>query len=236
MPHRRRGLLGRECVTRIIIADDHPLFCEALEVALMRVSPDAEVSRTVSLGDTMEKMTQQQPDVVFLDLLMPDSHGFGGLIRLRQQWPSVPVFMVSASEQPSVIARARHFGAAGFIPKSAGLSELKAALAAALHGEESWPEGLETQEQETAALNGEGDMVRRLASLTPAQMRVLSGLTDGLLNKQIAYEMNISEATVKAHVTAVFRKLNVINRTQAVIAAKVLEVDPPSIEEQATRN
>lgn len=216
----------------VIIADDHPLFCEALEMAVQRVRPDARIVRTTTLKETLEAIASQHPSTVFLDLMMPDSRGFAGLLSIRQLRPELPVVVVSASDDPSVTARARAFGAHGFIPKSAPLATIREAMGAAMAGKPIWPDG---SGAEGAPLNGNSEAVQRLATLTPAQMRVLMGLSEGLLNKQIAYEMNISEATVKAHVTAVFRKLHVVNRTQAVLAAKALDIIQPEIDLSGAR-
>lgn len=213
----------------IVIADDHPLFCEALELAVGRLLPDASITRVGTVKEAVAAVDAHRPTLVLLDLMMPDSRGFVGLISLRQHAGDTPVVLVSASEDPAVIARARAFGAASFIPKSASFDTIGAAIKAVLGGQQWWPEG-HTLAHDTMVLNGDSDAVSRLSSLTPAQMRVLVGLTEGLLNKQIAYDMSISEATVKAHVTAVFRKLNVINRTQAVIAARALQVQAPQME------
>jgi DNA-binding NarL/FixJ family response regulator len=214
----------------ILIADDHPLFCEAMELAVTRLLPDASIARVGSVKQAVTAIDTRRPSLVLLDLMMPDSRGFVGLISVRQHAQDTPVVVVSASEEPSVIARARAFGAAAFIPKSASFDEIGQALQAVLSGQQWWPEG-HTLAHDTMVLNGDGEAVNRLSTLTPAQMRVLVGLTEGLLNKQIAYDMNISEATVKAHVTAVFRKLNVINRTQAVIAARALAVQGQQMDE-----
>jgi DNA-binding NarL/FixJ family response regulator len=224
VPVCTRPVWGRLSVTEtILIADDHPLFCEALEVTIQRIRPKAQILRAGSLKAARAVVSERHPSLVLLDLMMPDSRGFVGLVTLRQEHQDIPVVVVSASDEEGVVARSRAFGARGFIPKSASLGTMQAAIANVLAGDEWWPEG-STIIHDAHVLNGDTDVVHRLSLLTPAQMRVLVGLTEGLLNKQIAYDMNISEATVKAHVTAVFRKLNVINRTQAVIAARALQM------------
>lgn len=207
---------------RILLADDHPLFRAALLEAIRRLSPDIEVEEAASLAAARAALERQPASLVCLDLQMSDSSGFIGLTELRRDFPATPVVVVSASESHGVAQRAIEFGASGFIPKTATLDTICAALTAIREGEIWIPEG------EAARASPESvDHAARLATLTPAQLRVLQGLAAGRLNKQIAYEMDISVATVKAHVTAIFRKLGVINRTQAVLVAQSLFVEPP---------
>ncbi|GAB3354124.1 MULTISPECIES: response regulator [Chromohalobacter] len=214
---------------KFIVADDHPLFRAALNQALRQVAPQAEIVE----ADTMEAtsdMVMRHPDadLILLDLHMPGAHGFSGLIQLRGQSPEVPVVVISGSEEPPVVRRAIDYGASGFIPKSSSLDVIAEAIRQVLEGEVWLPE-------EMADVLGESNedearFAEAIASLTPQQFRVLNMLNEGLLNKQIAYELNVSEATIKAHVTAILRKLGVHSRTQAVIAAQKLEVEPPKVE------
>ena len=159
-------------------------------------------------------------DLILLDLSMPGVRGFSGLMYLRAQYPSLPVVVVSANDDPTVIRRCMEFGASGFIPKTLGIDSLRQAVIRVLQGEVWTPPDVDLTRQsdaETAA------MIARLATLTPQQVRVLMMLSGGLLNKQIAYELGVSEATVKAHVSAILQKLGVESRTQAVIAAGKIE-------------
>ncbi|MCK0713717.1 response regulator [Chromohalobacter sarecensis] len=214
---------------KFIVADDHPLFRAALNQALRQVAPQAEIVE----ADTMEATTDMvmrhpDADLILLDLHMPGAHGFSGLIQLRGQSPEVPVVVISGSEEPPVVRRAIDYGASGFIPKSSSLDVIAEAIRQVLEGEVWLPE-------EMAKVLGESNedearFAEAIASLTPQQFRVLNMLNEGLLNKQIAYELNVSEATIKAHVTAILRKLGVHSRTQAVIAAQKLEVEPPKVE------
>lgn len=203
---------------RIIIADDHPLFRTALIHAVGKVWPDAEVVEASSAGEARQALEAGPAEALLLDLHMEDSHGLSVLMDMRQDFPALPVAIVSASEEPRVYAAASQLGAAAFIPKSSGLEEMREALSAVREGDSWFPE--------TEA--GDDDDLARIASLTPAQRRILSAIRQGLLNKQIAYEQSISEATVKAHITAIFRKLGVNNRTQAVLLAAKLDVDQPA--------
>jgi len=205
--------------TRIVIADDHPLFRTALRHAVSKVWPLAEIVEAGSAADA-RAMLADGAEALLLDLHMEDSHGLGVLMDLRQDFPALPIVIVSASESPRVYAAAGQLGAAAFIPKSASLDAMREALLAVREGDNWFP-------QTDAA---EDDDLDRMASLTPAQRRILGHMHGGLLNKQIAYELDISEATVKAHITAIFRKLGVISRTQAVLVAAKLDVDQPIVD------
>lgn len=204
----------------IVIADDHPLMRSALRQAIGRVTPELPIEEAQNLQSARALLRSGGASLVMLDIHMDDSDGFAGLIALRQDFPAIPIIVVSASDDDWVISRAAQFGASGFIPKSSSMGEICAAFEAVMEGDLAFPEISET----AGASDAEEEAVRQIGTLTPAQLRVLVGLTEGKLNKQIAYEMDISEATVKAHVTAVFRKLEVINRTQAVIKANALIV------------
>ncbi|MEM1150844.1 MAG: response regulator transcription factor [Pseudomonadota bacterium] len=200
----------------VLIVDDHPLFRDALAAALMAAYPDgAEVIHAGSLGDAEAKLDGAGADLVLLDLNMSDTSGFDGLAKLRAILPTTPIYVVSATESGDAYTKAKALGAAGYLPKSLSLEDLSAALATALDGGTWFPEA-----EAGAADVAQAELAGRLASLTPAQRRVLAGLSDGLLNKQIAYEMDISVATVKAHMTAIFRKLGANNRTQALLIYK----------------
>ncbi len=211
---------------KIIIADDHPLFRAALRQAVTQAVPGVEIVEADSLEAVQAAVkSHSDADLVLLDLHMPGTNGFTGLVFLRGQNPGVPVVVVSGSEEASVMKRALDYGASGFIPKSSPLDVIAEAITTVLEGEEWLPE--EIAEGVVDVTAEDQKFAADLASLTPQQFRVLTMLTEGLLNKQIAYELNVSEATIKAHVTAILRKLSVHSRTQAVIAAQRLCVDPP---------
>ncbi|MFL1406126.1 response regulator [Marinobacter sp. M1N3S26] len=209
----------------IIIADDHPLFRAALRQAVSQAVPDAEVAEVESIK-ALQAEVERKPDadLVLLDLNMPGAHGFSGLVFMRGQYPGLPVVVVSGSEDLQVMRRSIDYGASGFIPKSAPLPEITEAIQAVLEGDMWLPEGVAEKLEQMQAEST--DFSDRLASLTPQQFRVLGMLAEGMLNKQIAYDLDVSEATIKAHITAVFRKLGVRNRTQAVIAIQQMELDP----------
>ncbi|AJQ96881.1 response regulator transcription factor [Gynuella sunshinyii] len=206
-----------------LIADDHPLFRDALTTALKRGFPRDRILTSDSITTTKELIeTDGEPDLLLLDLNMPGSDGFFGLIHLRECYASVPIVVISAMEDPLVIQRALAYGASGFIPKSCPAEQIIEAINAVLEGD-CWVPAAIKAELERLPLE-EKDFSDRVATLTDQQFKVLMHLTEGRLNKQIAYDLNISEATVKAHITAIFRKLGVQNRTQAVIAASKLKL------------
>ncbi len=208
--------------TTIVIADDHPLFRGALRQAIGSLMPAARVIEANGIEELNETLAAEKDmDLILLDLTMPGVQGFSGLIALRAQHPELPVVIVSANQEATVIRRAIEFGASGFIPKSMNIDSIGAAIEAVLGGDQWTPPDIDltaAEDKETA------DLVRRVGTLTPQQIRVLMMLSEGLLNKQIAYELGVSEATVKAHVSAILDKLGVDSRTQAVIAAAKIGV------------
>jgi DNA-binding NarL/FixJ family response regulator len=207
---------------RLTIADDHPLFRGALREAVSGLFDRVDIAEAGSFEE-LSKLLERGPelDLILLDLAMPGVRGFSGLMYLRAQYPSVPVVVVSANDDPAVIRRCMDFGASGFIPKTLGIEPIREAIARVLKGGVWTPPDVDLNavtDAETAAL------MARLTALTPQQVRVLMMLSEGLLNKQIAYELGVSEATVKAHVSAILQKLGVESRTQAVIAASKIEI------------
>jgi len=204
----------------IVIADDHPLFRAALRQALGRAVPDAVIQECATLAEARAALQARPTDLLLLDLKMPDCEGFAGLSAVRAAFPTVPVAVVSASEDPATVRRALAFGAAGFIPKSATLEAMTDALTTIMAGDPWSPIDVDMVDGPDPDA-----MEQRIASLTPSQLKILVGLQQGRLNKQIAFDLGVTEATIKAHLTGVFRKLGVQNRTQAVIAAQALAVD-----------
>jgi DNA-binding NarL/FixJ family response regulator len=216
---RERNALGMTD-NHIVIVDDHPLFRDALRQTLAASFKDLRLSEAGSLGELNSVMERDSVDLVLLDLTMPGVQGFSGLMYLRALSPEMPVVIVSANETPAVIRRCLEFGASGFIPKSMPVSRIREAIGAILTGEIWVPEDIRL-DQEAGARSTQ--LVERLSTLTPQQFRVLMMLGEGLLNKQIAFKLSVSEATVKAHVSAILQKLGVESRTQAVIAVKKIE-------------
>jgi DNA-binding NarL/FixJ family response regulator len=204
---------------RIIIVDDHPLFRAALRQTLESGGGGTAMEEAGDLAGLDRALAADRDcDLVLLDLNVPGARGFSGLLLLRAQYPEVPVMIVSAVEDATVIRRAFELGASGYLSKSADLAEIRRAIATVLSGDVFVPEGADL-----GSADAQSGLLKRLASLTPQQVRVLLMLKDGLMNKQIAYALSISEATVKAHVSAILQKLDVDSRTQAVIAAARIE-------------
>ena len=203
--------------THLVIADDHPLFRDALRQAVKSVVASAVVSEAGSFDDLTALLERDSDvDLILLDLTMPGISGFSGLIYLRAQFPAIPVVIVSASDDAGTIRRSLDFGASGFIPKRFGVETLRDAIMKVMEGDVWVPPDTDLSSAD------DPDMARlrdRLVTLTPQQVRVLMMLSEGLLNKQIAYELGVSEATIKAHVSAILQKLGVESRTQAVIMA-----------------
>jgi len=206
---------------RIIIVDDHPLFRGALSQAIDAAFRDAEILEAGSLDELVAGLeSSPDTDLILLDLTMPGVRGLSGLLYLRAQHPEIPVIIVSATDDIGTIRRCMDFGASGFVSKSEPVERIRAAVRTVLDGGIGVPPGLDL----AAAGDVETtDLVARLATLTPQQVRVLMMLGEGLLNKQIAFKLNVSEATIKAHVSAILQKLGVDSRTQAVIAIGKLE-------------
>lgn len=206
---------------RFVIADDHPLFRGALRQATEAIAENLEIVEAATFDEAVAAVAgDANTDLVLLDLSMPGVQGFSGLMYLRAQFPGVPIVVVSATEDAPIIRRSMDFGASGYIPKSVGAEQMRTAIKSVLDGAIWTPPDLDLD----SADDGEGArMADRLSTLTPQQVRVLMMLSRGLLNKQIAHELDVSEATVKAHVSAILQKLGVESRTQAVIAAASIE-------------
>jgi DNA-binding NarL/FixJ family response regulator len=207
-----------------VIADDHPLFRGALKQALAGMG---EGGRILEAGDFEGVKTLISGggdiDLVLLDLTMPGASGLSGLVALRGLDSSLPIIVVSAHDDPSTIRRSLELGASGFISKSASMERIRAAVQTVMDGDVAVPDGIDLGEEGDPEIS---DLIARLQTLTPQQTRVLGMLAEGLLNKQIAYELNVSEATIKAHVSAILQKLAVDSRTQAVIKLSRISSDP----------
>lgn len=209
--------------TTVIVADDHPLVRGALKAALTQTLNDVAILEAGTLMEAIALLrSSPDTDLVLLDLHMPGMNGFGGLFALKAEYPATPVAVISATEDPAIMRHSVDYGAQGFIPKSAAMLTIGDAIRTVLAGDVWLPE----QAENAPGLDEEeADLAAKIAQLTPQQMRVLSMLQEGKLNKQIAYELDVTEATIKAHVSAILRKLNVYSRTQAVIMANKLALD-----------
>jgi DNA-binding NarL/FixJ family response regulator len=198
-----------------IIGDDHPLVQSALGIALARAFEGAVIREAANMDEVLEEIsraTAGMVDIVLLDLSMPGNVGFSGLLLVQSMFPNVPVAIISARDDPQTIRMAIKLGASGYIPKTLSMSSIATAVQDILDGELWMPQGVDLSENPE-----EEDLASLLASLTPQQLRILSGMVEGKLNKQIASELGIAEQTVKVHVSAILRKLKAVSRTQAAI-------------------
>lgn len=208
-----------------VIADDHPLFRGALREAIAGMGDAPSILEAGDFASARAALhANEETDLLLLDLAMPGASGLSGLISLRGTHPSLPIIVISAHDDPVTVRRALDLGASGFISKSASMEEIRNAVRTVLDGGIAAPAALDLGKESDPEISG---LIRRLQTLTPQQTRVLSMLGEGLLNKQIAYELGVSEATVKAHVSAILQKLGVDSRTQAVILLS--KIGPDSI-------
>ncbi len=212
----------------IIIADDHPLFRSALSQAVNASLNSSHIETAHDIA-SLQQAAEQHPlaNLILLDLHMPGAHGFSGLIHLSAHHPEIPVIVVSAHSSNDIIRRAMDHGASGYLPKSSSMQDIKEAINQVLAGHLWLPSDYDPNI--AGSSEDELNIANILSTLTPQQFRVATMLAQGLLNKQIAYELTVTEATVKAHVTEIFRKLGVHSRTQAVLAIGKLDVQPPSM-------
>ena len=212
----------------VLIADDHPLFRDALQRAVLGALPAARVHGADSVHSLLT-LIEQFPDaeLLLLDLHMPGARGYSALAHIRGQFPGLPIVVVSGHEEAQVARRALAHGASAYIPKSTPAEDIVAAIRSVLDGDVWLPPAIVAGHAELRP--DEAEVAARVAALTPQQFRVLTMIAEGLLNKQIAYDLGVSEATIKAHVTAILRKLGVTNRTQAVLMAGKLAIDDDAI-------
>jgi len=217
---------------QILIADDHPLVRGALKQALSSELENVSVLEAGSLYEAIDQIEAHKGDIdlVLLDLHMPGMNGFTGLFTLRASYPDIPVSIVSASQELPVVRRSIEYGASAFVPKSAPVDQIGLAVKTVLDGGMWMPDWAREAMENGPAEDEATGLAEKIGQLTPQQLRVLNMLTEGKLNKQIAYELDVTEATVKAHVSAILRKLSVHSRTQAVIIARELQLQEPAIE------
>jgi DNA-binding NarL/FixJ family response regulator len=210
----------------ILIADDHPLFRSALQQVIAQLYPRAELYEAANVAELQAQAELHRgTGLLLLDLHMPGALGYSALSWFTGQYPNTPVIMISANSHPDTVRRAIDHGAAGFLSKSTDVSVMAGCIEQVMAGKRGLHPGLDAAGK-GASLQSL-DVADALASLTPQQFRVVSMLSEGLLNKQIAYELDVKEATIKAHMTEIFRKLGVHSRTQAVLALGSLAVEPP---------
>ncbi|GAA0852483.1 response regulator transcription factor [Aliiglaciecola litoralis] len=207
-----------------LIADDHPLFREALKAALQSRFEGAQFVESDNLSSTLAAIQSHTGiELVLLDLNMPECEDFNGLIQVRQRFPNLPVMVISASDSPQTVAKAMGYGANAFVSKVAAIDTVVKAIQAVLAGDTWIPS--ELQDQYEGVCQEQKEISAKVAALTPKQFEVLTCLQAGKLNKQIAEEMQVTEATVKAHISVIFKKLSVNTRTQAVLLVEKLHSD-----------
>jgi len=212
---------------KFLVVDDHPLFREALSNSIRQAFEDTQVLESGTIEQTLDVIRSHSDiDIVLLDLNLPGVSGFGGLLTLRTRFPKLPIIVVSGIDDRRIVSEALRYGVVGFIPKSAPTATLKTAILEVIDGGVFLPPDYqEIGGDDGVADGGENDVAKQLACLSPQQSRVLKMLALGKLNKQIAYELDVGETTVKAHVSAILRKLGVHSRTQAVIKARNVEFE-----------
>ncbi|MDZ4348075.1 MAG: response regulator transcription factor [Xanthomonadaceae bacterium] len=213
----------------VLIADDHPLFRQALRQAATEAVPGLLTFQAESLEEALQQLDGNPDiDLVLLDLHMPGNHGLAGLAAIRSQFPAVGVMVVSANDDTAVIRRALDHGAMGYLPKRSDIALLGEAILTVIDGQQWLPPGLRESVARTASREQDISLASGLSRLTAQQFRVLTLVADGLLNKQIADRLGIQERTVKAHLTAIFERLDVRNRTQAGVVLRELAINDPS--------
>lgn len=211
-------------MTRFLVVDDHPLFREALQSAVRLVHADAEIFEATSIEGALDVIAAHKDfDLALLDLSLPGTTGFAGLIAIRAAYPKLPVVVVSGHEEPALVREAISLGIVGYVPKSTSRKELAFAISEVLNGSIYVPKQFMTPAGESAGETDVQQIIKRLRDLTPQQLLVLELIREGPQNKQIAHELKLAETTVKAHVSEILRKLHVYTRTKAVI--EVAKVD-----------
>ncbi|MDV7340237.1 response regulator transcription factor [Terasakiella sp. A23] len=210
---------------RILIADDHPLFRVALKDTLSFLEEEYTTLEASTLSEAQD-LADDDLDLILLDLSMPETSGFSGLVALRSKVPSVPIVIVSANEDIETVRSSAQYGAVGFIPKTTAPEIMAKAIDTILNGGRYWPteDAIKPMAEEDRTRRSEFE--DKLSKLTPSELRVLELMSEGMSNKAIAFELNIKESTVKTHVTALLRKLDVFNRTQAVLTSKEMGFKP----------
>ncbi len=220
-------------VKRFLIVDDHPLYLDALAAVIGATFPKADVECAGNMDDAAQILSSagKQPDLVLLDLCMPGKSGFEGLRQIKGAFPKLPVIMISRARDDATVEHARSAGASGFVHKSADRPEIEAAVEAVMSGQTWFASTLDATGETEGEIGSEERrmMTKRVGSLTPRQFKVLELICDGMLNKQIAYELGVGETTVKAHITAILKKLEVFSRTQAVLVMQQIKLHEASL-------
>ncbi|MER2263739.1 response regulator transcription factor [Methylobacterium oxalidis] len=213
---------------QLLIVDDHPLFRDALASAIRLAYPDAILHEADGIASACAVLAANRGiDLTLLDLSMQGVAGFDGLVTVRTRFPRVPILIVSGHEDPRIMREALQHGAAGYVPKAVDKATLTRAISDVLSGALAIPPELAqaVSAPSQQAGRGKAPLAERVARLTPQQLRVLMMIRQGKLNKQIAHELQVGDSTVKAHVSEILRKLEVISRTQIVIETALLDFE-----------
>ncbi len=203
-------------IHQVLIADDHPLFRAALIGSLKEMEVKFHISESSTFLETQTHISENPTDLLLLDLCMPGNEGLLGILRLRSDQPDLAIVVVSANDNQEIIQDIYNLGALGFIPKSSKRHEIHRSLLTVLSGKLSFPEYHSKGE--------DNHLLKKLNQLTPKQLKVLQMIGDGALNKQIAYNLEIKETTVKTHISEILRKLEISNRTQAAMILHKLTI------------
>ncbi len=213
-------------IDSILVIDDHPLYCDALASTLSKMFAAKTIRTATSLSDAMKIVSQRvSPDLIMLDLNLPDVTGLSGFFKIKGKMPDVPVLVISAENSPDTVHALLSAGAAGFVPKDASHTVLKEALMEVSEGRRFLPQGYKPSSRSADEEPSSLQIAQKIAALTPQQSRIMRLICDGKPNKQIAYELSLAEATVKAHITALLRRLGVHNRTQAAVLVNAANLD-----------
>ena len=223
-------------MTRFLIVDDHPLFREALENAIRWATPEAEIFEATSIDEALAVLESTAIELTFLDLTMPGTTGLSGLVRLRKAFPRSPIVVVSCHQDPQIVASVLSLGVSGYIPKSTSKEELAHSIGEVLRGAVYLPSCYRAVAAVRRSKGPAQELLKRLHELTPQQMKVLDMIGRGLQNKQIAYELKISETTVKVHVSDILRKLNVLSRTKAIVEMSRIDFSTLATEEARAKH
>lgn len=216
-------------IRSILVVDDHPLYCDALASTIERIFDAQTVKKANSLSEALKLVGARfSPDLVMLDLNLPDVTGLSGFLKIKNKMPDVPVLVFSAESSNEIIQALLNAGAAGFVPKEASHHVLTEALVDVREGRKFLPPGFTPSKRPSGKEMTAQQVAQKIADLTPQQSRIMKLICAGKPNKQIAYEMSLAEATVKAHITALLRRLGVHNRTQAAVLVKSANISDPS--------
>lgn len=222
------------CFSSVLIVDDHPMYSDALALAMETVFPDCRIEKAKSLSDAVRTLERSfAPDLVIFDLKLPDVTGISGFVQLRSRLPNTPILIVSALASLELVQSLLREGAAGFLQKDASADKLRGVLGQIAAGQRYVPKEFELRDGSQGDRLCEKALNPKLAALTPQQQKIVRLICAGKPNKQIAYELSLAEATVKAHITALLRRLGVRNRTQVAVMMEAAQSEEGGTDPEA---